>query len=121
MMGAGMMGEQRMQLLADSSTVAAGSVSFVATNRSPTTHELLLLPLAAGQQVGQRHVDADNTVSETGSLAEASNACGAGSGGGITPGASSWVTIHLTPGRYELVCNLPGHYAAGMYTLLTVS
>jgi hypothetical protein len=24
-------------------------------------------------------------------------------------------------GRYELVCNLPGHYAAGMYAEITVS
>jgi uncharacterized cupredoxin-like copper-binding protein len=36
------------------------------------------------------------------------------------PGASGWVTVTLPPGRYELVCNLPGHYAAGMYTQLTV-
>ncbi|MGV8964931.1 MAG: sulfocyanin-like copper-binding protein [Cellulomonas sp.] len=27
----------------------------------------------------------------------------------------------LAPGHYELICNLPGHYAAGMYTELTVS
>ena len=36
------------------------------------------------------------------------------------PAASSWTTVTLAPGRYELVCNLPGHYAAGMYTQLTV-
>ena len=46
--------------------------------------------------------------------------CGAGSGEGVAPGASSWVTLTLAPGRYELVCNFPGHYAAGMYTQLTV-
>lgn len=39
---------------------------------------------------------------------------------GIEPGASSWTTVTLAPGRYELVCNLPGHYAAAMYTRLTV-
>ncbi|WP_253033861.1 sulfocyanin-like copper-binding protein [Arthrobacter sp. H16F315] len=27
----------------------------------------------------------------------------------------------MPPGRYELVCNLPGHYAAGMYSQLKVS
>jgi uncharacterized cupredoxin-like copper-binding protein len=31
------------------------------------------------------------------------------------------VTITLAPGRYELICNLPGHYAAGDYTELTVT
>ncbi len=40
-------------------------------------------------------------------------------GDGIAVGAAGWVT--LEPGRYELVCNLPGHYAAGMYNELDVS
>ena len=30
------------------------------------------------------------------------------------------MTLTLAPGRYELICNLPGHYAAGMFTELTV-
>ena len=50
----------------------------------------------------------------------ASNECGAGAGEGIAPGDASWVTLALKPGRYELVCNLPGHYAAGMYAELDV-
>ena len=41
-------------------------------------------------------------------------------GDGIAPGTSSWVTLPLAPGRDELVCNLPGHYAAGMYAQITV-
>lgn len=48
-------------------------------------------------------------------------ACAEGSGQRILPGASGWVTLTLPPGRYELVCNLPGHYAAGMYTQLVVT
>lgn len=40
----------------------------------------------------------------------------AGHGDGIAPGAVSWLTMTLRPGRYELVCNLPGHYAIGMHT-----
>jgi uncharacterized cupredoxin-like copper-binding protein len=31
------------------------------------------------------------------------------------------VTVTLAPGHYELVCNLPGHYTAGMYTQLDVT
>jgi len=46
---------------------------------------------------------------------------GAGAGEGIVPGASGWVTVTLAPGQYELVCNLAGHYTAGMYTQLTVT
>jgi len=32
-----------------------------------------------------------------------------------------WVTVNLTPGRYELLCNLPGNYAPGMHAELDVS
>lgn len=84
-------------------------------------HELVVLPLAAGQQVSDRVVGGDNRVAETGSVAEASRTCGEGSGDGIEPGALGWVTVTLAPGRYELVCNLAGHYAAGMYTELRVT
>ena len=58
---------------------------------------------------------------EAGSLGEASRTCAAGGGDGIAPGASSWVTVTLPAGRYEIVCNLPGHYAAGMYAQLVVT
>ena len=40
---------------------------------------------------------------------------------GIAPGASGWTTVTLTPGRYELICNITGHYWTGMYTELDVS
>jgi uncharacterized cupredoxin-like copper-binding protein len=109
-----------MRLTATPTSVPAGQVSFVATNMGSVNHEFVILPLAANQIVGTRASQSDGTIDETGSLGEASNSCGAGAGAGIAPGASSWVTVTLAPGRYELVCNLPGHYAAGMYTQLTV-
>ena len=46
---------------------------------------------------------------------EVSASCGADAGEGITSGSAGWTTLRLPPGRYELVCNLPNHYAAGMY------
>ncbi len=30
-------------------------------------------------------------------------------------------TLTLTPGRYELLCNIAGHYGSGMYTELDVT
>jgi uncharacterized cupredoxin-like copper-binding protein len=90
-------------------------------NTGGLVHELVVLPLPAGQTVGSRAVGADGKVDETGSVAEASNICAAGAGDGINPGAISWASVNLKPGTYELICNLPGHYAAGMYTTLTVS
>jgi len=81
----------------------------------------VILPLPGGAAAGQRVPGADGTVEETGSLGEASNSCAAGTGEGITSGAVGWTTLTLPAGRYELVCNLPNHYADGMYQELDVT
>ncbi len=122
MQGAGgSMSGGMMRLSLDRNTVAAGQVSFLAINAGSVNHELVVLPLPIGQVVGTRAIGADAKIDETGSIGEASSTCGEGSGQGIAPGASSWVTVTLAPGRYEVVCNLAGHYAAGMYAQLTVT
>ncbi len=96
-------------------------VSFRVANTGSLVHELVVLPLRDGQSVGSRPVSTDGRVDETSSQAEASHSCAAGAGDGINPGTLSWVSVNLSPGNYELVCNLPDHYAAGMYTSLTVT
>jgi uncharacterized cupredoxin-like copper-binding protein len=124
-MGAGMRGRgmrgRGMRLAADRASVPRGQVSFAVTNLGSVPHELLVLPLPEGQGLGARAVGADGTASEAGSLGEASASCGAGKGEGIAPGAASWVTLDLPAGHYELLCNVPGHYLAGMYAELTVT
>ena len=110
-----------MRLTTDRATVSPAPVSFLVTNGGSVSHEMILLPLSDSQIVGTRPARGDGKIDEVGSLGEASNTCGEGAGQGILPGASSWITVTLAPGRYEVVCNLPGHYAAGMYSQLTVS
>jgi uncharacterized cupredoxin-like copper-binding protein len=39
----------------------------------------------------------------------------------IAPGKSKRVSFRLAPGHYALICNKPGHYAAGMHTALVVT
>lgn len=112
---------QQMMLRANARTVPAGTVSFVAVNHGTRTHELIVLPLTAGASVGDRSVGAGRRVDEAGSIGEASHTCGTGPGEGISVGTVGWVALSLIPGRYELVCNLPGHYAAGMRTELDVT
>ena len=46
---------------------------------------------------------------------------GEGAGEGMVSGASGWMTVALAPGHYELVCNLAGHYTAGVFTQFTVT
>jgi uncharacterized cupredoxin-like copper-binding protein len=119
--GNGMMHAGAMGLRTDQASVRHGTVSFLVTNAGNVNHEMVILPLADSQVVGTRPFGGDAKVDEAGSLGEASNSGGIGAGEGIVPRASSWVTVTLAPGRYELVCNLPGHYVSGMYTQLTVT
>ena len=123
--GSGMMGGTSsygrvMSVLVSPSSVTAGEVSFRVWNAGTIVHELVVMPMAAGD-AGSRAVGSDGKVSESGSLGEASKSCGDGAGDGIEPGAVGWVTLHLAPGRYELICNIAGHYAMGMFTELTVT
>jgi uncharacterized cupredoxin-like copper-binding protein len=41
--------------------------------------------------------------------------------GDLEPGTSGALTMDLKSGTYMLFCNLPGHFKAGMYHVLTVT
>ncbi len=118
MMGAG--GSAMVALDAHPDIVAAGWVTFEALNVGAVSHELLILP-APSRGVGTRVVRRDGKIDEGDSLGEASTSCGAGPGEGIAPGTTSWLTLHLAPGNYELLCDVPWHYANGMYTSFRVA
>jgi uncharacterized cupredoxin-like copper-binding protein len=121
MMQGGMMaGYGTGRVLVDPSQVHTGTVSVRVANMGLLMHELVILPLTSGS-VGERTVGADGRVSESGSLGEASATCAAGAGEGIASHAMGWVTLHLPVGRYELICNIPGHYESGMHAELDVS
>jgi uncharacterized cupredoxin-like copper-binding protein len=112
-----MQGGPMMTVSVTSPTTPAGEVSFRVSNAGRMVHEMVVLPLAAGAS-GRRPAGSGGRVDEAGSLGEASNSCAAGAGSGIAPGAVGWVTVRLAPGRYELICNEPNHYAMGMFTEL---
>lgn len=111
----------RMTLRSDPITVPAGRISLVAQNVGWRTHELVVLPLSTGAEAGQLVPGADGRVDEGGSSGESSAGCAADSGEGVPSGTVGWTTVTLSPGRYELVCNLPNHYADGMRQELDVT
>lgn len=90
--------------------VKAGSVTFVVTNKGKAPHEMVVVPLAAGQtKVPSLQ---NGRASERGALGEAPEM-----GGGKT----KTITLKLKKGRYSLLCNVPGHYAGGMAVDFNVS
>jgi uncharacterized cupredoxin-like copper-binding protein len=110
-----------MMLRASRTTVPAGQISLVAVNMGWRTHELVILPLAATAEAGQRIPGPDGKVDETASRGEASASCADGAGDGIRSGAVGWITVTLTPGRYEFLCNPKNHYADGMHQVLVAT
>lgn len=111
----------RMGMAVSPQTVPAGTVTLDVVNAGMRDHEVLVLPLAAGQAIGQRTVEADDRIDESTSLGEVSDNCAAGAGDGLKPGAAGWTTLRLAPGRYELICNIPGHYRSGAFAELDVT
>ena len=92
----------------------AGVVTFKVTNNSKDTiHEMIVMQLdKAGDPLP--YIAAENRVDEdkSGDKGEVSE---------LDPGKSGSLTVDLKPGKYLLICNVPGHYASGMWTEFTVN
>jgi uncharacterized cupredoxin-like copper-binding protein len=116
----GMNGMKAMSVTVDKPTVPQGPESFRVLNVGSMDHELVVLPLPAGTQPGARVSGSDGKVDESTSVGEVSNNCAADAGEGIHAGSAGWGSLNLPAGTYELVCNIPGHYASGMWATLTV-
>jgi nitrite reductase (NO-forming) len=81
----------------------AGKVSFNITNQGQTMHGFAIVPAPA--KVSGGLVDESTFIA---------------SGDHLAAGASGTVTADLKPGTYELICHVPGHYAAGQKTTFEV-
>ena len=85
-----------MWIKADKPTVKAGKVTFAVKNDGATMHgmAMALTPVKA----------AGGMLDETALLAKGKDLMG---------GDTDLITAELKPGKYELVCFVPGHYGAG--------
>ncbi len=117
MMGRGFgngMGPGMMSIGLDTDTVKAGEVTFDVTNWSRTlVHEMLVVAVDNPQAELPYDADDERVVEDKiNSLGETEE---------MQPKATKAVTLDLKPGTYLLLCNVAGHYAAGMWTVLTVT
>ena len=113
MMGPGMM-MGMMAVRINQPTVKAGAVRFDVTNWSRgMLHEMLVVAVDDPQApLPYDYAQAKVAEDQVKAL---------GDTGDLQPGASYTLDVTLTPGTYLLICNVPGHYAAGMVTPLTVT
>jgi uncharacterized cupredoxin-like copper-binding protein len=102
--------EKEFSIVLDKTTVPAGNVTFAVRNAGAIVHEFVVLDTdtpagqlpQAGDEVSE---DALTVVDEIED---------------IEPSANPSLDLTLTPGHYAIICNVPGHYAAGMHADLTV-
>lgn len=110
-----MAAKRSMGIEADQTTVSAGDITFdVANVSAETIHEMVVMPIADVTKPVPYYDETSMRIDEdaAGALGEVSE---------LEPGSTGSVTLQLAAGTYMLVCNIPGHYAMGMWTLINVT
>jgi uncharacterized cupredoxin-like copper-binding protein len=103
-----------MTLTLDKATIKAGETTFMVHNDAMSEeHEMVLVKLKSPDQkievvAGKDRIDEKKLKS----MGEVSD---------LKPGAEGELKARLTPGSYVLLCNIKGHYQAGMHAQLTVT
>jgi uncharacterized cupredoxin-like copper-binding protein len=91
--------------------VSSGDISLQVRNKGPDSHELIVV-----RRSGRLPLRTDGLTVDEDVLDPVKP--GALEPGG--PGSVRELHLHLAPGRYELFCNMSGHYLGGMHADLTV-
>jgi uncharacterized cupredoxin-like copper-binding protein len=96
------------------STIAKGSVTFSISNAGTIPHELLVFK--SDLAPAAYPTDAAGDIVEDGAGVTLVS-----DGENIDPAGTQSRTVDLVPGTYLFVCNIPGHFTAGMFTVVTVT
>jgi uncharacterized cupredoxin-like copper-binding protein len=98
--------------------IAAGDVTFSVWNKGPNDHELLLVkePESQGEGDEEDHEEEEETPLRRDGLTVDEDKLGSSLIDALEPEEPGRSTLraNLKPGRYELFCNMAGHYFAGM-------
>ncbi|NTF08440.1 copper resistance protein [Agrobacterium rubi] len=103
-----------MTLTLDKPTIKSGETTFLVHNDAMSEeHEMVLVKLKSPDQTidvvaGKNRIDEKKLKS----MGEVSD---------LKPGANGQLKAKLSPGSYVLLCNIKGHYQAGMHAALTVT
>lgn len=104
------MSEFRFQM---PSTIPVGHDTFRIHNAGHVAHELLVFHSTIPVKDWPKSKDGD--VEE-----DAAGMDKISDGDNVNPGATQTRSVDIpSPGTYEVVCNLPGHFAAGMYKVVS--
>ena len=97
----------------DAITAKAGDVTFTILNKGTIGHEFLVVKTDI--EDGKIPLAGDHFAEPSSGLEVIDEI------GEFPAGETNKLTVTLEPGNYQLVCNLPSHYAAGMHMTFTVT
>jgi uncharacterized cupredoxin-like copper-binding protein len=97
------------------STVKAGAVHFAVHNAGPSMHEFVVIKTTLAD--GDVPLKGDGTEANE----DANGLDGIGEVEDVAAGTTKDLTLTLAPGHYIVICNIPGHYKAGMHASFTVA
>ena len=95
-------------------TIKSGKTKITSTNSGVVQHELLVFKSDLAPSAYP--VDAAGNIKE-----EGAGVTLVSDGPNIDPLGSQVRSLDLVPGTYLFVCNIPGHFKAGMFTAVTVA
>ena len=96
------------------STFKSGATDFAITNNGASPHELLIFK--SELEPAAYPTDAAGDIVE-----EGTGVTLVSDGENIDPAGSQARNVDLAPGKYVFVCNIPGHFKNGMFTVVTVT
>jgi uncharacterized cupredoxin-like copper-binding protein len=106
--------EKEFAIALNKTTVPAGALRVTVSNAGTVAHEFVAfktdLPLDQLPVNGSEVDESGAGITHVDPEAE-----------DIAPGSSKTITLHLSAGRYVVLCNVPTHYGAGMRAELLVS
>jgi len=95
-------------------TIKSGKTDLAISNVGAAPHELLIFK--SNLEPAAYPTDAAGDIKEEGAGVKLVS-----DGDNIDPGGSQTRSIDLAPGKYLFVCNIPGHFKQGMFTVVTVA
>lgn len=104
--------EKEFSIGLDKTSMPAGNVNFSIKNSGTVVHEFVVIDTdLAADQLPQTGDEVDEDADTLTPVDEVED---------IAVGATESLSVDLPAGHYVVICNVSGHYAAGMHTEFTV-
>jgi uncharacterized cupredoxin-like copper-binding protein len=89
----------------------AGDVTLRVHNKGPDDHEMIVVRGGDKLPLRDDGITIDEDAIEDATVVALEP---------VEPGTTTDLHVHLTPGKYQMFCNMSGHYMGGMSATVTV-